>query len=246
MFTNVEKFRNLLRAAEKFLHEKPFYALAVAAQVEKPDSGLSYIELGKSIGKIYGQSFHLAKRWVEKPKSTMLNRIMRNPKFFAHTGQYIWKSSTILSYFETYQPLMTSRLRRISAAQGTRRFASVLKREYTAMRAASIEEAIAQYVEQMGVVSGNLGWSDTGKWYLIHDLLLQGAQQNATRGKVVTHDTKRSLLFSDSGRLVAGVGLRDMVVVDTKDAVLVVPKQLSAEVKNLVEVLKDRSLERYL
>ncbi|MFH1088229.1 MAG: sugar phosphate nucleotidyltransferase [Patescibacteria group bacterium] len=246
VFGEVGKFRTLLKASEQFLKKKPFYALAIASSIRKPDLGLSYIELGKHIGKERGQEFNLAKRWIEKPKKVMLKRIMKNSKFNAHTGQYIWRNSTILSYFEMYQPFIYARLQKIAGSIGTSRYPSTLKREYSALPKMSIEEAVARFIPRMGVAAGRLGWTDTGKWYLIHDLLPHDAQKNVTKGKTLMHHTKRTLVFASKDRLISTLGLRDMVVVDTGDAILIAHQSYSSEVKEIVEMLKKKKMNRYL
>ncbi|MFH0853523.1 MAG: sugar phosphate nucleotidyltransferase [bacterium] len=246
VFGEVGRFRTLLKASEQFLKKKPFYALAIASSVQRPDQGLSYIELGQHIGRDRGQNFHIAKRWVEKPKAAMLKRIMKNPKFQAHTGQYIWKASTILSYFEMYQPFIYARLGKIANAVGTNKFLSVLKREYHALPPMSIEEAVTRFIPKMGAVAGRLGWSDTGKWYLIYELLPHDAQNNVVRGKALTHHTKRTLVFASKDRLISVLGLRDMIIVDTGDAILVAHQSFSSEVKEIVQMLKKKNLEELL
>ncbi len=247
VFKSVDRFRKTLRASERLLLQKPDLILTIASRVRQPDSGLSYIEIGERIRSNKSSSiFFFAKRWIEKPRDKQLKQIIGNPKYFAHTGLYIWRQSTILQNFKLFQPTIYHRLEKIGRAFGTARYQKVLKRQYAALPSASIEELIARRVKPIGVAAGDFGWSDTGKWHLIHQLLPQDQAGNVFRGKTLSLTAKNTLILANSGRLVVALGVKDLAIIDTSDALLVMPKDRSAEVKQIVDELKKRSLKRYL
>lgn len=246
VFKSVDRFRSTLRAAERLLLKKPELTLTIASKVSQPDSGLSYIQVGRRLNPGQsGPAFFIAQRWAEKPQARQLKRIMKNRQYYAHTGLYLWRASTILNHFKTYQSSIFQRLQKIGASVGSLRYQSVLKREFAAVPSASIEELVARHISPIGVGAGDFGWSDTGKWHLIHELLPKDEQNNALRGRIVNLSTENSLILSGGGRLVATLGLENIAVIDTQDAVLVMPKDRSGEVKRIVDELKRRGLKRY-
>ncbi len=108
----------------------------------------------------------------------------------------------------------------------------------------SVEEAITRRVRHLAIAAADFGWSDTGKWHLVQHLL--GGNGNVTRGTVVSVDDEGSLIYAPAGKVIGTVGLRDMIVVDTGDALLVCPKNRSTDVKLLIERLRDRGLTNIL
>lgn len=245
VFTESGKFRDTLRSCEHFLKHHPLWIVAIASSVAKPDPGLSYIKLGRKIAQYGSQPFHRSQAWVEKPKAGQLTRLLKNPRVFAHTGLYVWKASTVLSLFEKHAPAIYELLRSIQRAYGTVTYHRVLERQFHAMPLLSIEEAIARKAKNIAVAAGDYSWSDTGKWYLVKDLLSEG-RHNVTRGRVLTVDCEDNLIYAPKGKVIGAVGLREMIVVDTGDAVLVCPKNRSGDVKTLVERLKEHKLDKFL
>lgn len=244
VFRRSGAFRAALRAAERFLHRHPLWSVALAATTPLPDVALSYIERGSTIESIAGQSFTRSKRWVEKPTPRLLAGLLRRPNVFAHTGLYVWKASTVFAHFERYRPEIFRRVRTIAASWGTRSYSSTLAKHYAAMPAMSVEEAITRRVRHLAIAAADFGWSDTGKWHLVQHLL--GGNGNVTRGTVVSVDDEGSLIYAPAGKVIGTVGLRDMIVVDTGDALLVCPKNRSTDVKLLIERLRDRGLTNIL
>ncbi len=245
VFSEAGRFRDALRASEKFLQHHPLWIVAIASSVKKPDPGLSYIERGRTMTRYGGQAFSRSLRWIEKPSGVQLTRLFKNPNVYAHTGLYVWKASTILSLFEKHEPNVYALSRRIQQYYGRAAFTRRLQQYFTAMPSLTIEEAVARKAKNIAVAAGDFGWSDTGKWYLVKDLISEG-KNNVTRGRVVTVGTEDSLIYSPRGKVAGIVGVRGLIVVDTGDALLVCPKDRSGDVKTLVDRLKEYKLNRYL
>lgn len=245
VFHDAPAFRKALRAAEGFLHTQPSWIVTIASKVHVPDPGLSYINVGGTMGAFFGQPINRVRKWVEKPSATVLKRLLSNPHTYAHTGLYVWKASTILGLFEAYQPEMMGPIKNIRASYGTAGFAALLRREYAKLPSMSIEEAVTRNTKQIAVACGAFGWSDTGKWFLIKDILRRG-DGNVTQGTVLTHDTHDSLIYGPSGKMIGVVGMRGVIVVDTPDGLLVCPKDRSGDVKHLIELMRKAGKRQYL
>lgn len=245
VFSEAGRFRDTLRSAEKFLKRHPLWIVAIASSVRKPDPGLSYIEVGRTMTRSGGQKFARSKRWIEKPTGGRLTRLFKNPSVFAHTGLYVWKASTILSLFEKHAPNVYALSRSIQKYYGTSAYQKKLEKYFEAMPSVSIEETVARKAKNIAVAAGDFGWSDTGKWYLVKDLISEG-KHNVTRGRVVAVDSEDSLIYCPRGKVAGVVGIRGLIIVDTGDALLVCPKDRSGDVKVLVDRLKEHKLNRYL
>lgn len=245
VFRSASAFRAALKSAEQFIKHFPQWSVALAATPPKPDPGLSYLKLGRVLGHFGGRSIHRSASWTEKPKPNQLSRLLKQPDVFAHTGQYLWKASTILNHFERYHPVIASAVNRIQQAYGTTAFRRTLGRAYAGLPSVSIEEAVTRRVRRLAAVAGDFGWSDTGKWYLIKHLLAPG-RQNVTRGTVVGVDNEDSLIFAPKDKVVGTIGLHGMIVVDTGDALLVCPSERSGDVKILIERIRERRLKQFL
>lgn len=246
VFADQEKFRHALAGAERFLERHPFDVVTLASKTALPDGGLSYLAVGRRIGSVGRQEFRSVIRWVEKPKGAALTRIFHNPRMYAHTGLYLWKTSRILGSFEAFQPAVFRILVAIERSVGTRKFTATLRRLYPTLSSMSIEEAIARHLDRVVVAAEDFGWSDTGKWHLVQAIGAKDEGGNVRRGLTLTHDTRDSLVWGTGKRLIATLGLRDMIIVDTGDATLICPKERSAEVKDLVTLLKEHRLDRFL
>ncbi|MFH1171591.1 MAG: sugar phosphate nucleotidyltransferase [bacterium] len=245
VFLQHGKFRRALHAAEHFLHHYPQWIVALAATPSQQDPGLSYLKLGRTIATYNRQPFARCEQWTEKPDRAHLMVLLRHPRVFAHTGQYVWKASTILAHVERYQPELFRTIRRIQRSYGTRRFSPTLRRLYPTVPSMSIEEAVAKHVRNIAIAAADFRWSDTGKWYLVKQLLGSG-KHNVTRGNVVSVDGDNSIIFAPKGKIIGTIGLRGMIVVDAGDALLVCPQDRSDDVKVLLERLRERGFDSIL
>lgn len=237
-------YQTALRQAARWLTGQPGAIIAVANRSTGPDPGLSYLKVGRVISRSAVASLHPVVAWIEKPVPRQLGQLLNSPRTFAHTGQYLWRLSTVLDLLAVKHPHLWPRFERIGRAWLTRRRTAVLEREYPRLPSLSLEQFITQVAPRVVATCGDFGWSDTGKWFLIHRLLTDG-HGNAFRGKVVAVDTERSLIFADR-RVVATLGLRDAIVVETEDALLVTTRAASGRVKELVEELGRLGFRRLL
>ncbi|MFC1662858.1 mannose-1-phosphate guanylyltransferase [Patescibacteria group bacterium] len=245
VFTNVSGFRSALKAAERYIEKQPFRIVTLASNLKVPDTGLSYIELGKALGKFGRQTIFNTHRWIEKPKLFRIKKLLKQNNVFAHTGLYIWKTSTILSLFEKHQPTIYNKLLKIQLSYDHKNYSQTIGRLYRTMPAISIEKAIIGKEKNIAVCAGSYGWSDTGKWYLVKNILKPG-NKNITTNNVILKNVSDSLVYGDTKRMTGVVGLSGVVIVDTGDALLICSKEYSGDVKKIVEELEQRKQYKYL
>jgi mannose-1-phosphate guanylyltransferase len=247
VFARPERFRKALRASERLLLARPGVVVALADHAPMQDNGLSYLTFNRAFTRVGGQPFHRITRWVEKPEPRVLGQLLRQPHVAAHTGLYVWRLSTVNDGFRSAQPSWIPWLDHITrSAKNPRTLLATLRKTFHNFPNVSVEQSLVRSLPEVIVTLTNAGWSDTGKWSLIHHLLPRDQHENATTGRVLLLDSHGSLVMSGGKRLVAGIGLHNMVVVETEDAVLVVPRDRANEVSAIVKALAGKETQQWL
>ena len=200
-----------------------------------PETGYGYIRRGEPLGG----AFRIAE-FVEKPEQARAQTFVGSGEYYWNSGMFLFRARRYLEELEKFAPDIAS-VCRSSFAGATRDldFTRIDAGAFQACRSESIDYAVMEKTADAVVVPLDAGWSDVGSWSSLHEASEGDAHGNVMHGDVIIEDTHGSYLYSES-RLVTAVGLRDHVVVETKDAVLVAPKNRVQDVKKLVQLLKER------
>jgi mannose-1-phosphate guanylyltransferase/mannose-6-phosphate isomerase len=202
---------------------------------DRAETGYGYIRRGAGPGP----AFPVAK-FVEKPDAATARGYVESGEYYWNSGMFMFRASAYLAELGRYAPAMLAACRAALAAAGRDLdFLRLPAQEFASCPSDSIDYAVMEKTDRALVVPLAAGWSDVGSWAALADALPQDAEGNVTAGDVLTEDSSGCYLHSTS-RLVAAVGLRDHVVVETKDAVLVAPRDRVQDVKELVAELKAR------
>ena len=202
---------------------------------DRTETGYGYIRRGAGPGP----AFSVAK-FVEKPDSATARGYVESGEYYWNSGMFMFRASAYLAELGRYAPAMLAACRAALAAAGRDLdFLRLPAQEFASCPSDSIDYAVMERTDRAVVVPLAAGWSDVGSWAALADALPRDAEGNVTAGDVLTEDSSGCYLHSTS-RLVAAVGLRDHVVVETKDAVLVAPRDRVQDVKELVAELKAR------
>src|SRR5580658_2491225 len=200
---------------------------------KSPETGYGYIQRGAASGAAYRIA-----RFVEKPNAARAREFVESGEYFWNSGMFMFHARRYLEELARFAPDMA---RVCEAAFGAARadldFTRVDAKTFEACPADSIDYAVMEKTADAVVVPLDAGWSDVGSWSALHEASAADAHGNVTHGDVISEDTHGSYLHAQS-RLVATVGLQDHVVVETKDAVLVAPRNRVQDVKKLVQKLK--------
>jgi mannose-1-phosphate guanylyltransferase / mannose-6-phosphate isomerase len=189
-----------------------------------PETGYGYIEAGTP----FGEDAFQAARFVEKPDLESAKRFIDAGNFYWNAGMFAFKIQTILDELSAFSP---------EIVQCFENSFDEFERHFEKMPSVSIDYAVMERSKKTVVLPIDLRWSDVGSWDSVFDLLPKDKQGNAKVGPVVEVDTKDSLILGDK-RLIAAIGLEDMLIVETPDALLVAKKKESQKVKELVAKLK--------
>jgi len=179
---------------------------------------------------------HRVKTFAEKPNEETAKRFLQSGDFLWNSGMFIWRVSTILSLMEEYLPELHEGLGEIASAIGKRDYARELDRVYRGFRSISIDYGVMERAKDVYVIRAPFTWNDVGSWEEVYQLTKKDEQANAVRGDVVLHDVQRSLIFSHK-KVVAAIGVTDLIIVETEDALLVCRRDQAQDVKKIVDQL---------
>ena len=242
---NVEKFRRVLRVSVQVAREDYIVTLGIAPNF--PATGYGYIRRGKSLTHVDGFQIYHAEAFTEKPDLETAAQFLLSGLYSWNSGMFIFHVGQLMEEYARQQPTMHTLLMRIQAAVGQANYTDVLSTLWPQMPRLSIDYAVMENAQRMAVIPVEMGWSDVGSWASLFDVLESDEAGNVTRGDETNHvhlDTRDTLIVSD--RIVATIGLRDLVIVDTDDVLLVCQRKRSQEVRQIVDQLRRSGKETYL
>ncbi len=223
------------------------YLVTFGIQPSRPETGYGYIQPNKRkrMRTQGGLAGYGVARFVEKPNHSTAKRYCRSGNYFWNAGIFIWKASTILEEMALHQPKLSKILQRLQRYIGTSEFPAQLRKAYAKLPSLSIDHAVMEHSAHSVVVPVEFGWSDVGSWGSLEEVAPLDKAGNVRNGNIVDMGSRESVLFADR-RMVATIGLDNMVVVDTPDATLVCPKDRAQDVKAVVNVLKKQQAPEHL
>ena len=207
-----------------------------------PETGYGYIKFQPE--QTLGRAFAV-ERFVEKPDLETAKAYLASEQYLWNSGMFIWKTSTILKNLQTYLPETYRGLYKIGEAIGKPMEEQVLEREFQAFEAESIDYGVMEKAKNIYILSGAFGWDDVGSWLAVSRIKRSNELGNVVEGNVVTVDT-RDTIIQGGGKLIAAVGLEDMIVVDSEDALLICEKAHAGDIKKVLENLKICNRREYL
>jgi len=184
------------------------------------------------------------KRFVEKPAPAAARRFLREGGYYWNLAWFSWRLDVFLEELGRHAPRRLEALRRVVAARrsGDERAAGAL---YQRLPVEVIDRSVMEKTDRLLLVPAAFDWADIGSWAELGDRVHADARGNSVDGEAVLVDTTGSLIFGDR-RLIAAIGLEDMIIVDTEDALLVVPRSRAQDVRKAVDALKRARKTRYL
>jgi len=238
----IENDEALIEAILKaFKAAKKGYLVTFGLKPAKPETGFGYIELGERV--IDGEVYRV-KRFVEKPPLEKAKEFFESGRFFWNSGMFVFKAETVLEEARKYLPEAVEVFEEIDAyPEGERDVYA--PQAFTRVPSISIDYAIMEKSDRVAVVPVELGWKDVGSLPALEEFYEKDEDGNVKIGNVLTVDCRDSLFYSES-RLLALIGLKGIMVIDTRDATLVCPKERAQDVAKVVEKLKEKGAAEYL
>ncbi len=207
----------------------------------RPETGYGYIKPDRKTvlatrGKLKG--YPIA-RFIEKPSLTKAAQYLKVGDYYWNSGMFVWRAATILDEIHRHQPVLARGIAKIDQLMQQRAGRPVIDAVYRKLPSVSIDTGVMEKSIKTAVVPVTFRWSDVGSWGSLDEVVAKDKAGNIVVGRVVDIGSQRSILHADR-RLVATIGLTDMIVVDTEDATLICPKSRTQDVKKMVEILKQQ------
>lgn len=246
----VSKYLNTLKAGAEIAYTEKVL-VAVGVKPRYPNVGYGHIKRGAKITTIGDINIFKLDKFIEKPPLALAKKYTASGKYYWNAGQFIWRADAILKALEEYAPDIRKSLDRISKVLSTNKEKFLLEKEYRAMPKISIDYAVAEKSKNLVVVEATFFWTDIGDWKEVWENLDKDKLGNVVidgdvpGGEIINLDTSNALIHTD-GRLIALVDVDDIVVVDTKNALLVCSKSKAQNVKKIVQQLQKEKRTEYL
>jgi mannose-1-phosphate guanylyltransferase len=241
-----EEFLKIIEFAEDVVGEHQDHILTIGINPTKPDTGLGYIQMDSQIEKSNGFRVFSVKKFIEKPSLEKAEEYVASWEYLWNAGIFIWKTNHMLDLFEKNLPNTFKLIKKITESIGTPDYDKTLETEYRKVDNTSIDYGIMEKTKKILVIPGDFGWSDIGSWGVLHEVL------SHTHGSTVISSGNHigidnsNLLVMATGKLIATVGLKNIVIIDTPDALLICDSKESHKVKELTAKLKKEGKHLYL
>jgi len=234
MISKPAKYLSFVRPAFKAASAGKIVVLGI--QPRWPETGYGYIEFPKGL-KPGGTQPLPVRQFREKPDLKTATRYMRSGNFYWNAGMFFWKTSVLLDALRQFQPKTATLLASLPAISN-RQFSSKLKYVFPNCENVSIDYAVLEKAPNVvGFATSDFGWSDVGSWNALYELLPRDANENVFRGEALAHSSTGNYADAE-GKLVALLGVKDLIIVDTPDALLIADRSRAQEVGDLVKKLE--------
>lgn len=210
-----------------------------------PETGYGYINFGRDEDDIKRNNIYRVKRFVEKPNLETAKEYLSSGRYLWNSGMFVWKSSTILNNFRELLPETFEGLNKIFETIDTEDEEEILEREFSKFHSESIDYGIMERAKNIYTIPGSFGWDDVGSWLALERINKTNDDGNVIKGNVITINSKKSIIQGQD-KLIATIGIEDLIIVDTNDALLIASKDSTQEVKKVIENLKICNRTEYL
>lgn len=232
-------FHDMLTAANEVIEKNPNTIMYLGHHPRFANQNLGWIEYDRaSLGKVEEFDYHSLVSFRYRPEKSLVEEYTKDGKHAWNLGYFVTKPRFLWEQFRLYAPDLFEKLHAIQEAYGTLSYGQVLSEIYPTLPKISFDHAVLEKipVAQSMVMVADIGWSDVGAWEALKEALQKNQSDNVTKGEVLLEGCEDSLVFDYQGKkLILGLDLNDMLVVNTEDVLLVAPKKSAAKVKKLVE-----------
>jgi mannose-1-phosphate guanylyltransferase len=221
------------------------YLITFGIVPASPETGYGYIELGREIPKIKSERLFHVKSFVEKPDLVTAKRYLAGGNYLWNSGMFVWKASTIIESFEEHLPSISRAMESIAPMLNTPQETEAIRKIYESIESVSVDYGIMEKAKNAVVIRADIAWNDVGSWPSLADVWDTDDGNNACRGKVLCVQSKECVALSPH-KVAVLLGVEDLVIVDTPDALLVCRKTSCQDIKTLQELLVRHGYEDLL
>lgn len=230
-----ERFRQALEAAASVARDGHLVTLGI--KPTSPSTAFGYIEQGQSVGVAHDLQVFRVERFIEKPKMDVARNMVASGKYSWNSGMFVWRVDRILEEFKDQMPELYAQLMEVKTALGKPEAGEVLAHVWDQVAEQTIDYGVMEHAKDVVVIPIDIGWTDVGSWASLSELLPHDQDGNIFVGPYEEIDTHNTFVFGGK-RLIATIGVKDIVIVDSEDALLICAKKREQEVRQLVDLLK--------
>jgi mannose-1-phosphate guanylyltransferase len=217
--------------------------VTIGIEPRHAETGYGYIRTGDPLGTFLGLNAHRVSEFKEKPDLETAQRYVSSGEYLWNASMFVWKASVFMAEMHRFLPDIAAGIDEIVAAWDGPERDETLARVWPSMQDITIDHGILERSDRVAVVPGSFGWSDLGDWHgvgsIVHQRNSDGGDNVVVNADVITVDARNVVVFGN-GRQIAIVGIDDVIVVDTHDALLVCDRSQAQSIKNVVDQLKSR------
>ena len=244
---DVAAFQDTLRRA---IHTavKTRGLVTIGIRPTRPETGYGYIQYDdRNVDpKIASLGAYAVKTFAEKPNEQTARSFLESGDFLWNSGMFVFKVSAILNRFAEHLPDVADEFHRLRPTIDTPEFAKALEIAYREMRSISIDYGIMEKADKRFILPSEFGWNDLGSWDEAFRVADKDEHGNAAQGNVFLRDVTDCHVSTSGKRVLAAIGVKNLTIIDTDDAVLICARDRSQEVKEIVDELRKRNLKKYL
>lgn len=238
---NVKQYLRVLKLAETVVKKYPNHVLLIGIKPTYPEIGYGYIKLKKPIDKIGRDKIYQADCFKEKPDFKTAKKYLASQNYLWNPACFVFQIETMLRLFKKHLPGQYKILMKIKEQP------KLLKSEFKKIKPISIDYGIMEKIEKMLCLpSPDFGWADIGHFTSIYKTLARKNSDNLVIGKYLGLNSSSNLVYNYSDKLIATIGVKNFIIVETEDALLICPKDKAQSVKKLVEEMEKKKLYKYL
>jgi mannose-1-phosphate guanylyltransferase len=244
---NEDLFRRLLDSGRQVAEDGHLVTLGI--EPTYPATGYGYIQQGQVLGQALDFPAYQVLRFREKPDEASAREMLSSGEFSWNSGMFIWRSDRILDEFKKHMPDLNAGLERIAEGWSTPAREETIQIVWPGIKPETIDYGIMERAEQVAVIPATgLGWNDVGSWDTLFDVIPQKADGNIVLdANHLAIDTHGVLVYgADPGKIIVTIGVKDLIIIDTGDALLVCDKSQAQNVKQVVNQLKAAGDNQYL
>ncbi|MBI2453482.1 mannose-1-phosphate guanylyltransferase [Candidatus Peregrinibacteria bacterium] len=233
---NTNEFREKLKIAE-YLAKKEHTINIIEVKANYPNPHLGYVKIGKLLKEIKGHEIYSLEKFIEKPEKKIAEKFLTSYKYLWNTGYFVWRIQDILKEYQKHLPKTYEKLIKIQKSIGTEKEETDIAKYYPQLEKISIDYGIMEKIDRnkVRIIPSDLGWSDIGNFEALFNELVKGKKDNLCKGKSLSLDTQSSVIYNFEDKLIATLGLKDFIIVNTSDSLLIYPKEKGGDLKKLLE-----------
>jgi mannose-1-phosphate guanylyltransferase len=240
------EFGRAVQAAAQMAEESPSSLITFGIPPTFPSVGYGYIQRGPEVAQRQGIRVFRVQRFQEKPTRSVAEELLASGQYFWNSGIFVWRAATLLRVLGELRPQLLAAVLRIADAWGTAARDEVLLREYPGLEKISIDRSVMEHARDVLVVETPYRWDDVGSWLAVERMHPQDADGNTILATHAGIDTRSCVIVAEPGKLISTIGVSDLLIVQDGDAILIAHRKDEGTVRQMVDLLKERRLEKYL